>query len=142
MKTQSEVTIEELEYLDEMAEKAVEVLSKQFLQKTFTFTQESPFPSELMQTGARILIEVAVQNTPIRGFHVLPLIEGHLFLLNVQDKNRNTVADVVFFGDVSEDQLTIEDIIVTYKPGAILYRYEELAHEAEMLASAEEAIVV
>lgn len=142
MKKQQEVTIEELEYLDEMGEKAVEVLSKVFLHKKYAITEDSPFPVEMMQTGARMLIEVAVQNTPIRGFHVMPLIEGHLFLLNVQDKNQNTVADVIFFGDVEDGELTIEEIIVTYKPGAILYRYEELAIEQAERDSAEELALV
>lgn len=139
-KQHEEVTIAELEYLEEMGEKAVEVLSKLFLNKKYHVTQESPFPVELMQTGARILIEVAVKNTPIRGFHVLPLIEGHLFLLNVQDKNQNTVADVIFFADIEGEELTVEDIIVTYKPGAILYRYEELA--TERAESEEESVLV
>lgn len=138
MKKQAEVTIEELEYLDEMGEKAVEVLKKLFLNKEYEVTKETPFPTELMEMGARILIEVAVKNTPIRGYHVLPLIEGHLFLLNVQDKNQNTVADVIFFADLADNQLVVEDIIVTYKPGAILYRYEELANEEEQFESSQE----
>lgn len=131
MSNQQEVSVEELNYLDEMGEKALELLKKEFLNNSYPVSPEAPFPMEVMELGARMMIQVAVVNTPIRAFHVEPLIEGHLYLLNIQDKNNNTVADVIFFGEKEHEQLTIEDVIVTYKPGAILYRYEELEKEKE-----------
>ena len=137
LKNQKEVAIEELNYLDDMGEKAGEILEKHFLNKEFPVSKDAPFPIELMEAGARILIDVAVVNTPLRLFHVVTLVEGHLFLLNVQDKNKNTVADVMFSCEVAPTTMTVQEILVTYKPGAILYRYEEMATEAKAVELAE-----
>lgn len=139
MEEQHEFGIEELNYLEDMGVKAEGLLDKHFLHKDYSITKEEPFPLELIEVGARILIDVAVVNTPLRSFHVVHLIEGHIFLLNVQDKNKNTVADVIFLCGVEADVITIEEISVSYKAGAILYRYEEMAMDADEEAVAEVA---
>lgn len=119
----------ELNYLEEMGEKAEEILKKNMLNKPFPVSPEDGMPIELMEMGGRILIQVAAANTAIRGYHVESLMEGHLFLLNVQDKFKNTVADAIFTVDVQEEFWMVEDVTVGFKAGAILHRYEELHQE-------------
>lgn len=135
MENQANGHIEELNYLDAMSEKALEVLTKNLFDKEFPISEQEPFPADLMGIGSDILVRVAANNTPIRGFHVAPLVEGHLFMLNVQDKNNNTVGDVIFVCEIKESSVKVLDIVVNYKPGAILHFYEELeknGNEQEM----------
>lgn len=134
---QQELEIKELTYLDAMGEKAGELLNQAFQGNSYPVSTETPFPIELMENGARILIDVAAVNTPIRGFHVLPVVEEHLYLLNVQDKNKNTVADVVFITAKQEDAIEIQDILVTYKAGAIMYCYEQAMSAEKALEEVE-----
>lgn len=133
MENQTNASIEELNYLEGMGEKAMDVMKKQFVGKEYVLSAQEPFPVALMEMGARILIDVAVINTPLRGFHVVPVIEGHLFLLDVQDKNGNTVADVIFVCELGDSFIKVEDVVVGYKPGAILFFYEEQDHSQEKI---------
>lgn len=119
-----------LDYLEEMGDKVVEILSPQLIGQSFEVTKEQPFPISLMEQVANLVIGVAVENTELRAFHVAPLIEGDLYLLDVQDKNQNSVATVMLITNKAKSRITIEDILVTFKKGAIIYRHEELLEQA------------
>lgn len=81
-----------------------------------------------MQEGAQIVIEAGVQNgIEITGYHVVPSITEHLYLLNVQDHFNNTFADIMFSMEESDSAVKVESVLVTFKPGAILYNREEQA---------------
>ncbi|AJD93613.1 hypothetical protein JMA_42960 (plasmid) [Jeotgalibacillus malaysiensis] len=118
-----------LDYLEEMGDKVVEILSPQLIGQAFEVTKEQPFPVLLMQEVANLVIGVAVENTEIRAFHVAPLIEGDLYMLDVQDKNQNSVATVMLMTNKAKSRIIIEDILVTFKKGAIIYRHEELLEQ-------------
>lgn len=119
-----------LDYLEEMGDKVVEILSPQLIGQSFEVTKEQPFPISLMEQVANLVIGVAVENTELRAFHVAPLIEGDLYMLDVQDKNQNSVATVMLITNKAKSRITIEDILVTFKKGAIIYRHEELLEQA------------
>lgn len=129
-----------LQYLDEMAEKVVEVLKSHVVGETFTVSKEQPFPQDLMRQTAQVVIDVAVVNeTGINAFHVVPLVEGHLYMLDVQDKKQQTVASVIYSTKRAKANITIEDVLVAFKSGAIIGRYEELLEE--QYAPVEEELV-
>lgn len=129
-----------LQYLDEMAEKVVEVLKSHVVGETFTVSKEQPFPQDLMRQTAQVVIDVAVVNeTGINAFHVVPLVEGHLYMLDVQDKKQQTVASVIYSTKRAKANITIEDVLVAFKSGAIIGRYEELLEEQS--APVEEELV-
>lgn len=119
-----------LDYLEEMGDKVVEILSPQLIGQSFEVTKEQPFPISLMEQVANLVIGVAVENTELRAFHVAPLIEGDLYMLDVQDKNQNSVATVMLITNKAKSRISIEDILVTFKKGAIIYRHEELLEQA------------
>lgn len=120
----------ELGYLEPMSEKAEELLNDLIVGKNYTVSPESPFPAELMESVAKIVIDVAVVNTQIRAFHVSPLYEGHLYMLQVQDKKQQTVADVMMTTSKAKSTLTIESVIVAFKAGAVIARHEELEEQS------------
>lgn len=142
MTIQEEIDV--LDHLEVIEEKTKEVLEKCFLGKTFSISEEEPFPISLMKEGAGIIVNAGVQNgITITGYHVVPSITEHLFLLNVQDKNGNTFADTMFSMDMSSSTVTVEEILVTIKPGAILYSREEIKDEnlMEEVEDSEEVLV-
>ncbi|WP_442638090.1 hypothetical protein [Rossellomorea marisflavi] len=124
----NEEAFEILEHLDVMAEKTQAVMESMFVGKSFPLQEEEPYPRELMQEGAQIVIEAGVQNgIEITGYHVVPSITEHLYLLNVQDHFNNTFADIMFSMEESDSAVKVESVLVTFKPGAILYNREEQA---------------
>lgn len=129
-----------LQYLDEMAEKVESVLTSHVVGESFSVSKEQPFPQELMRQTAQVVIDVAVVNeTGINAFHVVPLVEGHLYMLDVQDKKQQTVASVIYSTSKAKSRITIEDVLVAFKSGAIIGRYEEL--QEEQSAPVEEDLV-
>lgn len=124
----NEESFEILEHLDVLSEKTMAVMESVFKGKSYPVSKEEPYPKDLMQEGAQIVMEASIQNgVEITGYHVIPSITEHLYLLNVQDHFNNTVADVMFSMDEGEAEVTVESVLVTFKPGAILYNREEQA---------------
>lgn len=133
----------ELGYLEPMSEKAEELLQELIVGKSYSVSPDAPFPAELMESVAKIVIDVAVVNTQIRAFHVSPLYEGHLYMLQVQDKKQQTVADVMMTTTKAKSTLTIDSVIVAFKAGAVIARHEELEEQSAVfvgeMEEAEEA---
>lgn len=127
----------ELEYLESMSEKATEILTKHVVGKEYLLPEGALISQELIEDVAQIVIDVSVANTAIRGFHVLPYVEGHLIMVDVQDKNQQTVASVVVLMTSDENKITVDDVVVAFKTGAILARHQELMEEAEAQAESE-----
>ena len=114
-----------LDYLDEMGDKVIEVLTPLLSGKTYEVVGSEPYPRSLFDTVANVAIDVAVQNTAIRAFHVAPLIEGDIYMVDIQDKNENSVVTVMLNTSREGNQIKVEDILATFKQGAIIQCHEE-----------------
>lgn len=117
----------ELDYLDEMGDKVVEVLTPLLNGNAYEVAGSEPYPRSLFETVANVAIDVAVQNTAIRAFHVAPLIEGDIYMVDIQDKNENSVVTVMLNTSREGNQIKVDDILATFKQGAIVQCHEELS---------------
>lgn len=130
-----------LDYLEDMDNKVVEILTPLIVGNSYEVTKEQPFPNELMRLTAQVVIDVAVVNeTNIKAFHGVPMIEGHMYMLDMQDKNQQTVASVMMLTTRAKSRITVDEVYVAFKKGAIIGRMEEMEQQSVVFeAEAEEA---
>lgn len=129
----------ELDYLDQLSEKAKELLEKGLLNKEFTVDS---FKEEGMEYLSKVIIDLTIANTQIRTFHFIINKENQVLFIDVQDDTGNTLVDVLLMLEDIPDNpkmRKIAEIIVAYKGGAIRKQAEdeEAAEEVALLEASE-----
>lgn len=105
------------EYLIGMKGKAEGLLKEFFVGKRFP---EEPWSEEHFEVTMQIIVDTTVANTDVTNFNINTSIEEHILLMNVQDDQENTVADVLYFITCDKDGYTIDDVQVAFKLGAFV----------------------
>lgn len=116
------------EFLAAMKGKAEELLKKFFVGKTF---EGEPWAEEQFNVTMQVIVDVTVANTDVTNFNINTSIEGHILMMNVEDNQGNTVADVLYFVTQKEDSYTIDDVQVAFKLGAFVAPKEEVEEETK-----------
>lgn len=104
-------------FLLAMQNKAEELLRKFFVGKTF---EEKAWAEEHFQVTTQVIVDVTVANTDVTDFNVNTSKENHILLMNVEDNQGNTIADVLYFVTETEAAYTIDDVQVAFKLGAFV----------------------
>lgn len=105
------------EFLLAMQDKAEELLRKFFVGKTFN---DEPWVQEHFEVTMQVIVDVTVANTDLTDFNINTSIEGHILMMNVTDKQGNTVADVLYFITQEGSTYTVDDVQVAFKIGAFI----------------------
>lgn len=118
------------EFLAAMEGKAEDLLRKFFVGKTF---DGEPWVQEHFQVTMQVVVDVTVANTDLTDFNINTSIEGHILLMNVTDKEGNTIADVIYLITQSGESYTVDDVKVAFKLGAFVAPKEEAEEEPDEL---------
>ena len=121
---QSEVAIDEL--LEGMNEKAENLLREFFVGKTL---DGEPWAEEHFQVTMQVIVDTTIANSDVTDFKINTSIENHILHMNVQDENKNTVADVMYFVSTKEQSYHIDNVMVAFKIGPFIALQEEVSDE-------------